>query len=217
MRTNDDRPITMHALAAKTDTEHLPQRVASLLAEHTQQVAQRRERYTEWQHNSTAAPPNATSNGARPNGATPGLSNATIRAWSSNQPAATLTVAAMSREQFEAPIPIDSVANRRRVRRPKASWLPIPRRARVTPARAGRPRARPTSYRSTATEGLGGCRDGGATASPALNGLTPTRGLRRSAIQSAARRLWYAAWLRDVTERACPNCSPAHRRNPHGR
>ena len=49
MRTNDDRPITMHALAAKTDTEHLPQRVASLLAEHTQQVAQRRERYTEWQ------------------------------------------------------------------------------------------------------------------------------------------------------------------------
>jgi conjugative relaxase-like TrwC/TraI family protein len=49
MRTNDDRPITMHALAAKTDAEHLPQRVASLLLEHTQQVAQRRERYTEWQ------------------------------------------------------------------------------------------------------------------------------------------------------------------------
>jgi hypothetical protein len=39
----------MHALAAKTDAEHLPQRVAPLLLEHTQQVAQRRERYTEWQ------------------------------------------------------------------------------------------------------------------------------------------------------------------------
>ena len=49
MRTNDDRPITMHALAAKTDTQHLPMRIASLLAEHTQQVAQRRERYTAWQ------------------------------------------------------------------------------------------------------------------------------------------------------------------------
>ena len=49
MRTNDDRPITMHALAAKTATEHLPQRVASLLAEHTQQVAHRRDRYTKWQ------------------------------------------------------------------------------------------------------------------------------------------------------------------------
>src|SRR5258705_3729171 len=49
MHTNDDRPITMHALAAKTDVEHLPHRVASLLLDHTQQVAQRRESYTEWQ------------------------------------------------------------------------------------------------------------------------------------------------------------------------
>ena len=43
--------------------------------------------------------------------------------WSSNRPAATLTVIAMSREQPDAPIPIDSWRNRRRVRRLKAAGL----------------------------------------------------------------------------------------------
>lgn len=48
MLTNDDRPITMHALAAKTAAEHLPARVASLVAEHAQQVARRIDRYATW-------------------------------------------------------------------------------------------------------------------------------------------------------------------------
>jgi hypothetical protein len=51
MLTNDDRPITMHALAAKTDPEHLPARVAQLVTEHAQQVAQRLERYNQWLYN----------------------------------------------------------------------------------------------------------------------------------------------------------------------
>lgn len=48
MLTNDDRPMTMHALAAKTAPEHLPARVAALVSEHAQQVAQRFERYQQW-------------------------------------------------------------------------------------------------------------------------------------------------------------------------
>jgi hypothetical protein len=35
--TNDDRPTTMHAYAARTPAQHLPQRIASLIAEHAQQ------------------------------------------------------------------------------------------------------------------------------------------------------------------------------------
>ncbi|TXI56466.1 MobF family relaxase [Mycolicibacterium mageritense] len=48
MLTNDDRPTTMHALAAKTAREHLPARVATLVTEHAQQVARRFERYQQW-------------------------------------------------------------------------------------------------------------------------------------------------------------------------
>lgn len=51
--TNDDRPTTMHAYAARTPTEHLPERIASLITEHTQQRHDRRTRYTAWQQNQT--------------------------------------------------------------------------------------------------------------------------------------------------------------------
>jgi hypothetical protein len=53
--TNDDRPTTMHAYADRTPAEHLPERIASLIAEHTQQRDDRRARYTAWQQAQTRA------------------------------------------------------------------------------------------------------------------------------------------------------------------
>jgi conjugative relaxase-like TrwC/TraI family protein len=51
--TNDDRPTTMHAYAAHTPTQHLPARIASLIAEHAQQRHDRRRHYTAWQQTQT--------------------------------------------------------------------------------------------------------------------------------------------------------------------
>ncbi|MGD9620604.1 MAG: MobF family relaxase [Mycolicibacterium sp.] len=48
LRTNDDRPATMHAVADKTARAHLPERVVALLDGYAQQVAERRQRYAEW-------------------------------------------------------------------------------------------------------------------------------------------------------------------------
>ncbi len=48
LRTNDDRPTTMHAVAAKTDRAHLPERIVSLLDGYARQVTERAERYTRW-------------------------------------------------------------------------------------------------------------------------------------------------------------------------
>jgi conjugative relaxase-like TrwC/TraI family protein len=53
--TNDDRPTTMHAYAARTPAEHLPERIASLIAEHTQQTHDRQSHYTAWQQAQTRA------------------------------------------------------------------------------------------------------------------------------------------------------------------
>jgi hypothetical protein len=39
----------MHAYAARTPAEHLPERIASLIAEHAQQRHDRRTRYSSWQ------------------------------------------------------------------------------------------------------------------------------------------------------------------------
>lgn len=49
MITNDDRPITMHALAAKTAVELLPPRIASLVTEHAEKVRERATRFIEQQ------------------------------------------------------------------------------------------------------------------------------------------------------------------------
>jgi hypothetical protein len=48
MVTNDDRPTTMLAFAAKTEPEHLPARVANLLREHARRKEQRRQQYVQW-------------------------------------------------------------------------------------------------------------------------------------------------------------------------
>ena len=53
--TNDDRPTTMHAYAAGTAAEHLPERIASLITEHAQQRHDRSTRYTAWQQAQTRA------------------------------------------------------------------------------------------------------------------------------------------------------------------
>lgn len=45
MITNDDRPTTMHAYAARTPAEHLPARITSLIDEHHQQKENRRQRH----------------------------------------------------------------------------------------------------------------------------------------------------------------------------
>ena len=124
MRTNDDRPITMHALAVKTDTEHLPA-ARRITASRTHPAARPTARPLHRMATRTATPRHRTRPAAAdgPNGASPGRSNATMPAWSSSRPAATLTVTAMSREQPDAPIPIDSWRNRHRIRRPKAAGL----------------------------------------------------------------------------------------------
>ena len=46
--TNDDRPTTMHAIAAKTPREHLPERIVSLLAEHARNQTERIQHHTRW-------------------------------------------------------------------------------------------------------------------------------------------------------------------------
>lgn len=48
MVTNDDRPTTMLAEAAKTEPEHLPARVVSLLREHAHRKTEREQRYAAW-------------------------------------------------------------------------------------------------------------------------------------------------------------------------
>ena len=48
LRTNDDRPMTMHAVAAKTARADLPARIIAALVEHARQIAERVERHAQW-------------------------------------------------------------------------------------------------------------------------------------------------------------------------